>query len=191
MRTLRLSVALLLLLGACSDDGATTTETTTFTVQFEDQGPFEVSRPVGCETTPGSPIDLDAEPAFWLAFSDFLRWFDEEGCAVRIDVISHQHLAEHCGWEEAEAMSVGVEFGEPFSNSEHSRRYVWNRDGVVPDVKAGEVIPVDALPHSAEDTGYRQGDWELWIDPLDPTVLFVVGDSVRVFALEPLGGLCS
>jgi hypothetical protein len=191
MRRLALVLAFLVYVPACSGSDSIATETTTLTVQFEDQGPFVVTRPLGCDAESGSAVDLESEPAFWLAFGDYMRWVDIDGCPVRIDVIAHHHLAEHCGWGAAESITVGQTLDEPFENSENSRRFVWNRDGVIPGFESGATIPRASLPDSARDTGYRQGQAELWVDDSDTSVLLIVNDSVKVFRLGTSVGICA
>ena len=44
------------------------------------------------------------------------------------------------------------------------------------------VVTVTDLPPSATDSGYRQGDDELWIDSSNPEVIYrVSGDTADVF----------
>ncbi len=186
------ALALMIVTAACSDGRAEPSATTPITVEFEDQGPFTVTRPVGCEAAPESATDLDAEPEPWLAFGQYMRWFDSEDCPVRVDVIAHTHGAEHCGWEAAEFITLGATLGESFSSSLDSRRFVWNGEAVIPGLEESEVLPRSWLPASALDTGYRQGDNELWLDDADPSVVLVIeGGTVRVFDLEPTTGLCA
>ena len=165
--------------------------TTTITVTMEEEGPYTVTRPVGCDAEPGSPTDLDSEPAHWLVFGNYMRWEDGNGCPVRVDVIAHIRGAEHCEYEEAEFISLGPTLGESFSTSENSTRYIWNADGVIPGTAAGEYIPLSVVPGSAIDTEYRQDETELWIDPTDPTGIYLIrGEEVRFFQRNLTAGLC-
>lgn len=134
-----------------SEASATTAAvpTTSLTLEFEEEGPYVVTRPIGCDAAPGSPTDLDAEPASWLVFGSFMRWEDASGCLVRIDVISHIRGAEHCDLQQAEFITIGPSLGEPFSSSVNSLRFVWNGGGVISGIRTGEVLLRSSLEDSA------------------------------------------
>lgn len=170
--------------------------TVTTIVTFEGEPPIVVSRPEGCPAEPGSPIDLAAEPASWLAFGSYLRWTDTAGCPVRIDVISHIHGAEHCEWESASYISVGRPFGAsinrgPFSE-ETVNRYIWDPHQVLPGGPPARSLDLDDLPDSVYDTGYRRDGAALWLDPADEATVYVVsGSSAEVWVRNPTLGLCA
>jgi hypothetical protein len=169
------------------------TETTTIVFELDDQT-YTVTRPVGCDAEPGSPTDLDAEPAQWLAFGDYKRWSDAEGCPVRVDVISNINGAAHCELQDAEFISIGRPLGAPVTSLSPAtaNRYVWNANGVIPGLPPGETVPTSALPDTGFDTGYIQGESELWLDAADESVLFVVdGDTTRVFVRDFEAGICA
>jgi len=192
------AIALVLVAAACTSaagpepPGTLVTATTTFTITG-DEGAITVSRPVGCTADPGSPTDLSSEPGEWLAFGTYMRWYDGE-CPVRVDVISHINGAEHCGWERAEFLTMATTLGEPVTtmSEQTTNRYVWNAGGVIPQLESGSTIPVDELPATATETGYSQGNSELWIDTATPSVVYVVdGSDARVFVRDLEGGLCA
>lgn len=196
LRVTMLTVVLAVTATACTQaiDDASVTETTTIVFDADDET-LTVSRPVGCDAEPGSPTDLDSEPAQWLAFGDYKRWFDAEGCPVRIDVISNINGAEHCDLEDAEFITIGRPLGRSIISlpPETMNRYVWNADGVIEGMPPGETIEISELPASAIDTGYVQGDRQLWIDGESESVIYVVEDGGRalVFVMDPEAGICA
>ncbi|MEE9206386.1 MAG: hypothetical protein V3U50_05325 [Acidimicrobiia bacterium] len=198
MRPLPASLlALSLIAAGCSDGGTSEpVPTTTITIDLRELGTYEVTRADGCDAEPGSPTDLESEPAEWLLFGDYERWFDSEGCPVRLDVIAHIHGSGHCDLEKAEFITLGVAITQLFDIYNDGRyiptRYIWAPDGVIRGVASGEEIPRFAVPESAIDTRYRQGETELWVDPTDPTGIFLIrGEDVRVFQRNPTAGLCA
>jgi hypothetical protein len=142
----------------------------------------------GCDSEPGAQTDLDAEPALWLEHGNYMRWEDTNGCPIRIDVIADTRGAEHCGYQEAESLTLGQTTGEPFSSSQDSRRFVWNGGGVIKGLDPGEIVPRSSLPASAFDTGYRQAGAGLWMS--GDSAFVVTGDTAKVFHFEPTAGLC-
>ncbi len=169
------------------------TETTTIVFELDDQT-YTVSRPVGCDAASEAPTDLDSEPAQWLAFGEYMRWFDAESCPVRVDVISHINGAEHCDVQDAEFITIGRPLGAAVKvlSPETANRYVWNADGVIGGLPSGETIAAADLPPTAADTGYVQGDKHLWLDEADESVLYVVAnDTVQVFVRDFEAGLCA
>ncbi len=157
--------------------GPVPTVTTLVTLDGE-EAPIVVSQPVGCDSEPGSPIDLNAEPAEWLAFGRYLRWTDEAGCPVRVDVISHIHGAEHCEWGSAAFISIGRPLGESINKGPFTEdtvnRYIWDPQRVLPGGPIPDSVSVDDLANTVYDTGYRQDETSLWLDSADDAVLYVV-----------------
>ena len=157
---------------------------------------YEVPQRTGCFAEPGSPSDLLSEPTDWLLWGDYHRWFDSEGCPVRLDVIAHIHGSGHCDLEKAEFITLGLPLTQLFDvyseGTYISSRYIWAPDGIIRGVASGEEIPRFAVPESAIDTEYRQDEAELWVDPTDPTVIFLIRDEqARVFRLNPTAGMCA
>jgi len=146
-----------------------------------------VSIPFGseeCDSPSGSPTDLASQPDDWLDYGTYLRWTDSEGCLVRIDVISHHHGAEHCGWEQSQYITIGKPLGRSMQDNseEETARYFWDPQGVLPGGPFGTEIERANLPGSAVDTGFRRNGHELWLDESDESVIYIVaGDTVQVW----------
>ena len=196
LRVVMLTVVLAVTAAACAQtngDGSAT-DTTTIVFDVDDQT-YTVTRPVGCDAEPDSPTDRNSEPQQWLAFGEYKRWLDAEGCPVRIDVISNINGAEHCDLEDAEFVTIGRPLGRSIISlpPETMNRYVWNADGVIQGMPPGEIIELSDLPTTAIDTGYVQGNRQLWIDDESDSVVYVVEDGERalVFVLDFEAGLCS
>ncbi len=212
------TIALILLVVSCTADGATdlvapssttaaesespapsreglgATETVTSTVELEDGGSVDVVCLVGCRAATGGATDLEAEPALWLAHGTYHRWSEATGCPIRIDVISHIHGAEHCDWEETEFITIGDPLGASIGRerlSESARRFVWNEGGAIPTLAPARSILRSELPDGAYDTGFRNGEAELWLHEASDSVLYrVEGDEAQVWVLDPTAGLC-
>lgn len=169
--------------------------TVAMTVEVEGEGPLVVTRPKGCGAEPGSPTDLSAEPAHWLAFGTYLRWTDTDGCPVRIDVISHIRGAGHCNWQAAEFITIGNPLGASFASGlspETTNRYVWDPTGVLPDGPYGDTLASAELPSSADDTGFRREGAALWLNADDESVLYRVrGEVVEIWLRDFEVGLCA
>jgi hypothetical protein len=187
-------VVIVLLLAACGDNGAKAVpETETRTFVLDDQT-YTVEQPVGCAAQSGSPIDIESEPVQWLAFGTYERWFDADGCPVRIDVISHIYLAAHCDWQEAQSITIGKPLGASveYVTPETANRYVWDPNGVIRDVTADRTIDPTELPSTATRTGFSQGQSHLWIDLKDESVLYIVdAANVTVWERDFDAGICS
>ncbi|NHZ71424.1 MAG: hypothetical protein GWP18_07255 [Proteobacteria bacterium] len=174
-------------------DDVSVTETTTIVFDLDDQTDT-VTRPVGCDAEPDSPTDLNSEPAQWLAFGEYKRWLDAEGCPVRIDVISNINGAPHCELQDAEFITIGRPLGTSIISLPPNtmNRYVWNANGVIPGMAPGETIDLADLPATALDTGYVQGQDHLWIDEGTESKLYVVnGDTARVLIMDLEAGICA
>lgn len=158
-----------------------------------------IDRPEGCAAEPGSATDLSSEPAAWLLYTRYSRWTDAVGCEVRVDVISQSAGPAHCSWEAATFITVGTPIGAPYSTSDGpadtSRTYIWDPEGVlisIDGINRDVSIPVEKLPETAADAGFRDGDAQLWLDRADSTVLYRVsgGFADRLVIDEPRRFLC-
>lgn len=155
--------------------------------------PERVEQPVDCDAAEaGSPTDLASEPTEWLQYNDYLRWQDEAGCNVRVDVISNSMGPDHCGWTKAEWLTIGDPVGTSVGQeqiSEDARTYIWDPEGdlgVDDGIDRATTLPVDELPETAAATGYQRDGGELWLDPKDPDHAYRVRDGeAQRFALDP------
>lgn len=142
----------------------------------------DVSSP-GPSTVTTTPCGIDGESLSSFASGSYLRWETPNGCAVSIDLIAHSFGEPNCGFEPAEFITLGPPAAGPDSSSV-SNRYVWNADGVIPGLDPGRTIPISDLPSSALDSGYRQGDAQLWLE--EAAAFVVVDGRARVFERIPL-----
>lgn len=153
-----------------------------------------IPRTRGCDAQPGSIVDLDAEPATWLMYTDYHRWTDADGCEVRVDVIGQYQGPEHCGWEAATFIDVGTPLGSVYEVDLGGRRtFIWDPAGSIElgTVERDVVVDVSELPPDVIDTGFRDGDAELWVDEADPTALYrVANNSADRFALDQGDAAC-
>jgi hypothetical protein len=111
-------------------------------------------------------------------FGAYREWIDAEGCLVRIDVLADRPGPDHCGFEDARVIITGITgptLGEPYTTAVDSVSYVRDPEGVFgkPELTAG-FDPSATLPSGAVDSGYREGDTELWTDPADPSGIYLV-----------------
>lgn len=126
-----------------------------------------------CEDEPGGPLDVAGEPD-WRRHADYSEWTDTDGCLIRIDVLAERTGPEHCDWETARVLITGNPLGSRYFDSESDVEYVFDPNGAygVPEFIDGLQIR-DSLPSDAVDTGFRQGDRELWISPEDPHAIYL------------------
>ena len=106
------------------------------------------------------------------------RW-SKDGCDVRLDIINTTESVEggHCYWEDAKFIYMGTPLGTSGRESP-PRQYVRDPKGSVGDPAMTEAFDPDAeLPPDAEDTGYRQDEFQLWMRPSDDSAIFLVGSS--------------
>lgn len=151
-----------------------------------------VLAPSGCGARPGGVDDLTAEPTDWLQYGEYVRWSDRDRCPVRVDVVAHVRGPEHCGWAEVDFLTVGDPVGTPITESARSYRYYWDPTGALADqpVPTTGSMPVDELPASAYDSGFRLDGTELWFDSADRTVAYrVLSDDVDVWRLDEASAL--
>lgn len=126
-----------------------------------------------CDSPPGSAIDVCSEPD-WRQYGTHESWTDAEGCLVRIDVLDERPGPEHCDWQDTRVLTTGERLGERYTERENSREYVRDPTGIYRDQALVDGFDSDApLPDTAQDTGFRRGEIELWIDPADDTAIFL------------------
>lgn len=128
--------------------------------------------PPGC-VEPGTETDVEDEPDHR---ADYLRrWARADGCPVRFDVLVTRVPPPdfHCqGWPPELAMGTPLGARTPDTPA---RIYVRDPEGFFgdPALQAG-FARLPAPPPGATDTGYRQGDTQLWMDPDDDTFVYLV-----------------
>lgn len=137
-----------------------------------------------CVGAAGSRIDVAHEPD-WCKYADYRTWTTRGGCLVRIDVLADRPGADHCDWDEARSIITGKPLGTTYSSSSDSQQYVRDPEGVYGMPELTEAFDPSAnLPADAVDTGYRQGDTELWTVPDDPSFIYLrTGRSVERWPL--------
>jgi hypothetical protein len=143
-----------------------------------DAGPSEPSsaataKPHACSAPINSPLDVASEPPFRIQAA-YEKWTDKQGCLVRIDVLFERPGPARCNFQETRVIGVGTPFGARYASAADSQQYVRDPNGVYknPALVAG-FNPMADLPGSAQDSGFRRGDWELWLDPQEPSGIYL------------------
>ena len=106
-------------------------------------------------------------------------WRDARGDEVGEFVVTTYRGAEHCGWQSAVFLHLGWPLGTAAKTMNSARQYVRDPNGLF----RSEVAPLDldaSLPDDAEDTGYDQGDIELWISKREAANAIYIVDGKRV-----------
>jgi hypothetical protein len=87
---------------------------------------------------------------------------------------------DHCSWQSVVIMHLGWPLGTVSRTSAEVRQFIRDPDGVIdPSLSNRLAIAID-LPADATDTGYRNGDLELWLSPSTPDAAYLrVGDDVE------------
>ena len=154
--------------------------------------PASAPGPVICAGREGSPIDVATEPG-WRAFADYRTWTTaEDGCVLRIDVIGDRPGPAHCRFDAARVIVTGRPVGARYTNSQDATEYVRDPDDVQGDAATAAGFDPDAkLPDDAVDTEFRQDGTELWVDPDDPSAIYLVGDDrVERWPRDPTPAVC-
>ncbi|GAA1827581.1 hypothetical protein GCM10009682_53560 [Luedemannella flava] len=85
--------------------------------------------------------------------------------------------SDHCGWESAVMMHLGWPLGTVAKTSATMRQFIRDPGGVITDrFQPGLKLHV-SMPPDGKDTGYRNGDLELWLAPSDPDGAYLRVDS--------------
>ena len=142
-----------------------------------------------CDGPAGSWTDLTDEPAGQRAELPIVDWTDEAGCAIRLDTIFHTFGDGHCDWEDVEYISLGIPIGEPFSGPDATPPeqdweplFLFNSDGAVANLPAGERLDVEDVPADAVDTGLTTATGRrLRLSADELTLYEIQGSSVRAF----------
>jgi len=87
---------------------------------------------------------------------------------------------DHCGWQSAVMMHLGWPLGTISQTSAEIRQFIRDPNGVIDHGLRDKLAIAIDLPPDAEDTGYRNGELELWLRPSDPDAAYLrVGDDVE------------
>jgi len=116
-----------------------------------------------------------------LLYPQLAAWTDASGQTVPDETVYWYHGPDHCEWQSVVFLHVGWPLGSHWASSPPHRTYARDPDGIFAQDLFMGTLDLDAeLPASAEDTGYRSGDTELWLDPADEGVAYLRdGDSVE------------
>jgi hypothetical protein len=147
--------------------------------------------PHACGPEAGAITDVAGEPD-WRRWADYRPWTDATGCLVRIDVLADRPGPAHCRYQSARVIITGKPVGTSYAGPGNSAEYVRDPNNVFGDrPTAGAFDPDAELPKGAVDTGFREGSTELWIDPPDGSVIYLVSEgSVERWPLDPDPTLC-
>jgi hypothetical protein len=106
-------------------------------------------------------------------------WTDARGKRVPITKVHSSVGDEHCGWETAHFLSVG----ERDKEDEDGRLYARDPDGVLIESMLTSAYDGDVrMPADAHDTGYRRGEWRLWLSDADLSKAYVrTADGVEAW----------
>ncbi|MFI7498368.1 hypothetical protein ACIBVL_07570 [Streptomyces sp. NPDC049687] len=108
-------------------------------------------------------------------------WTDRNAKRVPTTTLSSYAGAEHCGWQKAHFLEMG--------GGEDHRQYVRDPGGLLPDEQLTAPYDGDVrMPADARDTGYRYGDWRLWLTEDRTTAYVRTPDGVEAWPLakEPV-----
>ena len=129
--------------------------------------------PRRCEPAPSPQSDLDAEAA-WARAERVARWRDDQGCAIRADVVHAFDGAHHCDWQSVRFLW----FDAGRSVDTMTAPYLRDRSGVLGTVPLLDTFAqLDAVPGGAVDSGFRRGRWALWLDPASAARVYLVRDD--------------
>ncbi|MET7481332.1 hypothetical protein ABZT17_44460 [Streptomyces sp. NPDC005648] len=96
-------------------------------------------------------------PASFTDTQPYEIWTDTHNRRVPVARVTGNAGPEHCDWQKAHLLSLGAGGGK-------GRLYARDPDGVLPEGSLLAPYDGDArMPADAHDTGYRYGDWRLWL----------------------------
>lgn len=144
-----------------------------------------------CMAAHGLLADLAKEPSF-NAGNRLHRWTTADGCGVRLDVLMTRDGPDCL--PTFRDLLMGTPLGEPWTGSGKGldRDYVRDPGGVLndPAVQSG-FSAMDAPPADATDSGYRQGETQLWTVPDGSAVYIVMADTTERWPLDTQRGGCA
>ena len=137
-------------------------------------------------------IKVDAEPP-WRQFADYRLWSTAgSGCLLRIDVIGDRPGPEHCGFQDARVIITGIPVGARYSDPTDAAEYVRDPGNVLGDAATASAFdPVAELPEGAVDSGFRHEATDFWVNPMDPSAIFLVtGEVVERWPRDSTPTIC-
>lgn len=124
----------------------------------------------GPETS--ASCDPSEFPASWTKARGFEIWTDRDGRRVPTTEVSSSAGPEHCDWQSAHFLDLG----------RYGRQYVRDPHGVLPPDGPAAAYDVHVrMPADARDTGYRYGDWRLWLTPDRSTAYMKTSEGVEAW----------
>lgn len=139
-----------------------------------------------CDAPEGSVNDVATEPD-WRQFAEYREWTTADGCLIRIDVIADRDGPEQCGFEDARVIITGTPVGSRYTDASDDAEYIRDPDNVFGDADTAAAFDPNAeLPAGAEDTGFRQGETQLWVDPSDESAIYLLLEAtIERWPLDP------
>jgi hypothetical protein len=87
---------------------------------------------------------------------------------------------DHCQWQSAVMMHLGWPLGTVSQTSAEIRQLIRDPTGVIDRGLRDKLALAIDLPADAQDTGYRNGELELWLSPSNPDAAYLrVGSDVE------------
>jgi hypothetical protein len=140
-----------------------------------------------CDAGPDSALDLSDEPP-GRSFQS-REWTDQNGCLVRVDVVTGYFGAEHCGWQTTEVLITGSPLLDRFTSPKDRLAYIRDPEGAYGDQALVDGFDPDAvLPTDASPTPFFSRAAGLWIGP--DAAYLVDGFAVERWPLAPRVLLC-
>ena len=103
-------------------------------------------------------------------------WTDRSGRRIPTTTLISYAGAEHCDWEQAHFLEMG--------RGKDHRQYVRDPHGVITrDLLTAAYDGDVRRPAGAHDTGYRYGDWHLWLTDDASTAYVGTSDGVEAWPL--------
>lgn len=143
-----------------------------------------------CPGAPGSATDAAHEPETWRGSGND-TWRTADGCIVRIDAVTSFTGAAFCGRESIRFLHAGKPVGSLIRDIEGGAMYVRDPERTY-ERALTPALDLDAeLPAGATDTGFRQGDAELWIVPGDASAVYLrSGAAIERWPRDPAFSAC-
>uniref|UniRef100_UPI00403FEFEA hypothetical protein n=1 Tax=Streptomyces sp. f51 TaxID=1827742 RepID=UPI00403FEFEA len=124
----------------------------------------------GPETS--ASCDPSEFPASWTKAHGYEIWTDRDGRRVPTTTVSSSAGPEHCDWQSAHFLDLG----------RYGRQYARDPRGVLPAEALTSAYEGHVrMPAGARDTGYRYGDWRLWLTPDRATAYVRTSDGVEAW----------